>query len=85
MLRKVGGCTTTAFAMYRGLDMDPSISLRVELVNCWLDVAASTTKPPAAIRKSWVQLLRQLAFPRGRWHKVKGPMAAGMATLVDLH
>ena len=33
LLRKTGGCTTTAYALTVGLEKDPSVSLRVELLS----------------------------------------------------
>lgn len=34
MLRRTGGCATTAFAMTVGAAADPAVSLRIDLVQC---------------------------------------------------
>ena len=69
MLRKVGGCTTTAFGLMVGLHKDPKISLRQELVGSWLEVVVNPSIPKQGLEKVWTQLRESLAGPR-RWHKV---------------
>jgi hypothetical protein len=83
MIRRGGGCTTTAFALTVGQDSDPMISLRVELLKSWLEVAATTTVQPSALQKVWRQQQQKLSGPL-RWGQVKGPMGAVIATLTDL-
>ena len=83
LLRKIGGCTTTAFGLTVGLHKDPTISLRQELVGSWLEVAVNPSIPKQGLEKVWTQLRDSLAGPR-RWHKVRGPMGAEVATLFDL-
>ena len=83
MIRKSGGCTTTAFAMTVGPDSDPMIKIRLEVIESWLQVLVETSVPMEAIRRAWGRLRASLEGPR-RWASVKGPMAAVIATLVDL-
>jgi ribonuclease HI len=83
MIRRSGGCTTTAFALTVGPDSDPMVSIRVELLQCWLQVASTTTVQPVALEKVWCKQAKTLAGPL-RWGKVKGPMGAVIATLMDL-
>lgn len=84
MLRRAGGCTTTAFAMTTGLEADPAVSLRVELVQSWLQVVGSAAVPRPALDKAWAQRALELRGPR-RWQRVRGPMGALIATLVDMN
>ena len=83
MIRRPGGCATTAFGLSIGLSADPLVSLRVELVQCWLEVARCTSVPLTAIARTWDLLRGRLAGPR-RWSRVCGPMAAVIATLSDI-
>jgi hypothetical protein len=55
MIRRSGGCTSTAYAMTVGQSSDPMVSLRVELVRSWLGVAGTTAIQPAALQKVWSQ------------------------------
>ena len=66
MIRRPGGCATTAFGLSIGLSSDPTVSLRVELVQCWLEVARGTSVPLTAIARTWELLRGRLAGPRRR-------------------
>ena len=85
MLRKPGGCTTTAYAITVGAGKDPAISLRIELIQAWCDTITHDPAQRAAICKTW-DLLRQTLDDRGptRWNAVAGPTAAVIATLMDI-
>ena len=83
MLRRPGGCTTTAYGMTVGLAADPTITLRVELMQSWLEIAAKPGVPHTALAKVWRRKQTELAGP-GRWSKVRGPMSAVIATLQDM-
>jgi hypothetical protein len=83
MLRRTGGCTTTAFGLTVGLSKDPTVGLRMELFGSWLEVAVNPSIPKQGLEKVWGQLRESLAGPR-RWHQVRGPMGAVVATLMDL-
>jgi hypothetical protein len=83
MLRRTGGCTTTAFGLTVGLSKDPTIGLRMELFGSWLEVAVNPSIPKLGLERVWGQLRDSLAGPR-RWHQVRGPMGAVVATLRDL-
>ena len=83
-VRKVGGCTTTAIAMNLGTHKDPFCSLRLELVEAWLRAYNDTSIPQDAVAKLWAETLPKLADHQTRWNRAKGPLAAVVATLLDL-
>ena len=83
MIRRPGGCTTTAFGLTLGFEADPAVSLRAELVQCWMEVARTSAVPRAALERVWGKLRELISGPR-RWSRVRGPMAAVVATIVDL-
>ena len=84
MIRKSGGCTTTAFALTVGLEKDPSLKLRLEVVECWLRVLAETTIPMEAIKRAWPRSNIDLEGNSKRWLIARGPMAAVIAALLDM-
>ena len=53
MIRKVGGCTTTAFAITVGLEKDPTIGIRHELFNFWLELVLNPSIPKQGLAKVW--------------------------------
>ena len=83
MIRRGGGCTTTAFALTVGSSADPAVSLRVELLCSWIQVLRDTVLPKGALERVWSRQRDDLRGLR-RWSKVRGPMAAVVATLFDL-
>ena len=83
MIRKVGGCTTTAFAITVGLEKDPTIGIRHELFNSWLELVLNPSIPKQGLAKVWDQMRGNLAGPL-RWQQVRGPMGAVVAILYDL-
>ena len=84
LIRRPGGCTTAAFRFNVGLEKDPTIQLRQELLITWLQVVASSTVPARALYKVWKGLKIHLADAARRWHRVQRPMGAVVATLLDL-
>ena len=84
MIRKSGGCATTAFALTVGLEKDPSLKLRLQVVEFWLRVLAETTIPKEAIKRAWTRSNLELEGNPKRWLIVLGPMAAVIATMVGM-
>ena len=84
MITKSGGCTTTAYALTVGLEKDPSLKLRLEVVECWLRVLAETTMPIEAVKRAWHRSRIELEGNPKRWLIVRGPMAAVIATMLDM-
>ena len=83
MIRKSGGCSTTAYATTVGLSKDPTtVSVRVELVDAWLDVANHPAAPKKGHGAVWEKLAKGLACER-RWSQVRGHMGAYVAMLMD--
>ena len=59
-----------------------SSKLRAEMLESWVQVLAGTLSM-AAIRRAWARMRPTLEEPK-RWLRVKGPVAAVIATLGDL-
>ena len=58
MVRKQGGCTTTALALSVGYKKDLAIALRQEVVTTWMEVLAKTELSAAAVGKTWATKLQ---------------------------
>ena len=82
-LHRPGGCTTTGYELIVGMDKDPHISIRQELLTAWLQVVQSGHISKGAAKKAWVKLKESLKGPH-RWQRVVGPMGAVIATLYDI-
>ena len=80
MLRKSGGCATAAYALTVGLGAGPTVKLRTEMLEGWLQVLAETSAPKEAIKRAWNRARPGLVGPK-RCLKVRGPMATVIATL----
>jgi hypothetical protein len=59
------------------------VNNRVELIQSWLQVIATTGIRHEALSRVWAKQVKLLDGPR-RWSEIKGPMGAVIATLVDL-
>ena len=80
-----GACTTTilAIAMDR---QDPAISLRLEIIDSWLDLWKSHPQRRSIWKKSWESAYTALLKlrPKARWRLVTGGISALICTLLDM-
>ena len=83
LIHKPGGCTTTGYAVITGTSKDPGISLVIETMITWLKTLRESSIPEAAIQRAWGKARDELQAAKSRWAKVKGPMSAAIATLLD--
>ena len=79
MLQKSGGCTTTGFALIMGLEKDPHISIRQEILFTWLELLTSPLIQHEALEKAWDKrgeaLMEQCATPGGTKSPAQWPQS----------
>eukprot|EP00972_Heterocapsa_arctica_P021237 3125767-Heterocapsa_arctica.AAC.1 len=81
---KAGGCSSTALFLSCGLAGDPAYFLPIELISNWIMLWRTCPEVRVGIAKVWDTSLSDLTAAKGKWHKVRGPLAALQATLMDL-
>ena len=78
-----GQCTTTAIAMEFGQKNDPGVEARTAVIKDWIYLWMGQKQSRSCLVKTWYKLKEALSGPY-RWRRVRGPVAATMATLRDL-
>ena len=81
---KAGGCSSTALFLGFGQAGDPAFFLPIEVISNWLMVWKTNPEVRVGIAKVWKASLSDLMKAKGMWLKVRGPLAALQATLLDL-
>ncbi|CAK0809774.1 unnamed protein product, partial [Prorocentrum cordatum] len=80
---KAGGrCLATVLAA--GLEEDPAIKLRIQLVDSWLELWETAPEVHARIHRVWPAIRGALlsAGAARRWRRVRGPVGVLVATLM---
>ena len=79
-----GGCATTSIRMTFGADSDPHLYCRRQLFENWLYILDTLGEDDRALQLAWKKTVDTLTTTKHRWQRVKGTMAAVVATLLDL-
>ncbi len=80
-------CLTTALALSGKPMADPGVRLRAEAIVLWTKLARKLPEPKrASLSRAWGRALAAFRKLDGKspWKMVKGPMAATIATLLDI-
>ncbi len=80
-------CLTTDLALSGKPMADPGVRLRVEAIVLWSKLARKLLEPKrASLSRAWSRALAAFRKLDGKspWKLVKGPMAATIATLLDI-
>ncbi|CAK0847722.1 unnamed protein product [Prorocentrum cordatum] len=81
--RRKGRCLTSTLAMLYGRG-DPAKSIPREQLAAWLDQWFAHPELHARIARAWQPSLRRLRLAgESRWRRVRGPISATVATLLD--
>jgi hypothetical protein len=84
-LARKGGCTTALLHWEFGGSADPGLSTPLAQLGAWFDLWTSAAEPlRARLRRAWLRALPALRPARSRWARVRGPLGATVATLLDL-
>eukprot|EP00972_Heterocapsa_arctica_P006627 969641-Heterocapsa_arctica.AAC.1 len=81
---KRGTCATTVIRMIYGESRDPLVKARTQLLSMWVRHMAKNRDHRTAAVKFWHRSRQQLGDDGYHWNRVKGPMAATIATLIDI-
>ncbi len=79
-----GGCATTSIRITFGADSDPHLLCRRQLFDNWLYILDALQEDDRALQLAWKKTVANLTSAKHRWQRVKGTMAAVIATLLDL-
>ena len=80
---RAGGCTTTGLCLRWGALADPEVDMRLQTLVAWTQSWLDLPEWHPAITAVWTKLAPYLKSP-SRWSRVKGHMAATIATLWDI-
>ena len=76
-------CTTTAIALHLQQHKDPGVAIPIQVLSSWIELWVTHTDQRSRIRRIWPRLLWNLRDSNTRWMKVKGPIGATIAVLLD--
>ncbi len=79
-----GGCSTTAIRLAYDETADPHHYGRTQLLREWLHLYTELQDQRGALALTWRRITAQLRSSPRPWNKVKGPVSAVVATLLDL-
>ncbi len=82
--KRPGGCATTCIRVTFGAASDPHVFCRRQLFENWLFILDALTEDDKALQLAWRRTARILKAAKNKWLRVKGTMAAVIATLLDL-
>jgi len=82
--RRSGGSATAAIQFQEGPHKDPAWFLRMNCILMFLEIWRDSSTRRPLLRHAWGQLVRRLGPLKWRWTRVRGPMAAAVATLMDI-
>ena len=79
-----GQCTTTAIELEFGHRGDPALLARLTVIKDWIWMwTQASGSHKVRLRRTW-QKVRKVLRSRHRWKRVRGPLAATIATLYDM-
>ena len=81
--KRPGGCSTTSIRMSFGMDSDPHVFCRRQLFDNWFYIL-DTLDDERPLQIAWRKMTTALTRAKNRWQRVRGTMAAVIATLLDL-
>ena len=80
-----GLCRVTALALTAGVHNDPRVAAPIEQLMTWLQLwKRASVLRRRSITKCWFHTVWYLKLAKNRWQCVRGPLAATVATLMDL-
>ncbi len=82
--RVPGGCSTTAIRLGFTSAADPTVSAPKQVLQEWLNLLDELQPQKASLELAWRRLVQQLSTAKSRWGRVRGPVSAVVATLLDL-
>ena len=83
-LGRHGQCSTSAIAIQFRDGADPAVRIRTQIISQWIGIwVAASEEKRQEIVTLWPRQIHRLQHS-ARWSRVKGPMQATIATLIDL-
>jgi hypothetical protein len=79
-----GGCATTCIRLTFGAEADPRLYGRLQLFEAWFYILDDLGPDDRELQLAWSKTVKTLEATKRPWQRVKGTMAAVIASLLDL-
>ena len=80
----VDPCSRTVLSVCLGWQKDSYVAAVRDQVQTWIHIWLNNASLQQRMKAQWAHILLDLKDPSTRWKRVKGPMAATIATALDL-